>query len=337
MKLQAFMVYCCIWSFTTSGFCLGACQTDQPANHVDEQSEAKQRQTRKLILQFFPDLDTDVIEGWVDSYSSMTETELTQLLQQRRLLGMGGTGFPDLQLNLPKLETEKATTNKLLSKSKSDASPIDQAATIVRNNLSGLQVIGHRERTYHFTHAGHWNQQTISLAIHSSWNFVNGKLHPTSHPLDIAIISDQPIMFRLEPGCVLTRAGRFERLPDGRLGQKVGNEYLTLFPEVKVPESSTDYQITLNGAIKSINSPPDQPPLAQIHLVRIKDTSRLESSNGIYFKVPEPDEVIATVPEKQVAISKGMLELSNVKVSQQQQHLQTLDTMAEAFRSNSSR
>lgn len=332
MRLNLFILCLACWAPTICFTADAVCQTQAAISNGDE-SQAKQQRTRTLILKFFPDLDKDSVEGWVDSYSSMNEAELTQLLQQRQMLGVGGAGFSGMQLDLPKFQIEEASPALPADKNTVQDTPIHRAIKIVRANLSGLQVSGYRCCTFYFEHAGQLNDKLGPMALHTSWNLATGEKHLSGRNLDLVIRGNDQIMFRLEPGCVLTRSGRFVRLPDGRLGQKVGGKNLVLSPEIRIPEAASSFRIDDDGAVVSQVDSSEQVRFGQITGVRVKDTSQLKSTNGVYFTVSQEDQPTAFQPAKQLAIETGMLELSNVDVSRQQHLLEILQTMLEVSQS----
>lgn len=316
MRLNAFIMCLGFWSIAIGGSSEAVCQTQTDTSDGD-QSQAKQQRTRELILKFFPKLDKDSVEGWVDSYSSMNEPELRQLLQQRQVLGQGMTGFSGLQLDLPKFEIEKTATARPSPSGKTQDNPIDRAMTIIQRNLSGLLVAGHHSRTFCFTYSGSSDGHLGPLALQSSWDFATGKKHFSGRPLDLAIMGHNLTMFRLEPGCVLTRSGHFVRFADGRIGQKVGNMNLALSPEVRVSDPEMSVKIRHDGAVLSEGGSPKPSRLGQIIAVQIKDVTRLKSTNGVYFTVSEEDQATAFTLARHIALEAGTLELSNVDASRQ--------------------
>lgn len=138
---------------------------------------------------------------------------------------------------------------------------------------------------------------------------------------------------------MLTCSGRFLRLPDGRLGQKVGDKDLALFPEVRIPESVTDFRIAKDGSVIGTGRTPEQNRLGQIKAVKIEDASQLQSANGVYFTVPLADQPTAFTPAKQVfttakqiQIDSGKLELSNVSLASQKKLHDVLTAMQDSLR-----
>ena len=322
------MIVCCVACISlVVDSNLGQCQVQSVDGVVD--SDSKKENTRKLILKFFPDLDQDSVDGWVDAYSSMSETELTQLLQQRKVFG---ADFSGLQFNIPKLQAEDVGTVTPATQETSQTAPIARALQMVASNISGLHIAGHRCRTFCFTHTANVNDELGSVALQTSWNLAAGKIYQSGRSLDLALTSDHPTMFRLEPGCVLTCSGRFLRLPDGRLGQKVGDKDLALFPEVRIPESVTDFRIAKDGSVIGTGRTPEQNRLGQIKAVKIEDASQLQSANGVYFTVPLADQPTAFTPAKQIQIDSGKLELSNVSLASQKKLHGVLTAMQDSLR-----
>lgn len=302
------------------------CQT-KIATDQQNDSDDQQQRTRKQILKFFPDLDEDTVDGWVDSYSSLTEAELTQLLQQRQMLGADGSNLSGLKFDLPTFQLDQPVPPLTSTTLPTAPSPVQRAMGIVKANLLGLRVAGHRERSFHFTHADGVNEQLGTLKLHESWKLMAGIKHRTRRSLDIAILNNEAMMFRLEPGCVLTRSGHFVRLPDGRLGQKVAGRQLAISPEIIVPESAMSYRIHRDGSLVSTAKSPNEQLFGQISAVHIIDAQHLKSTNGVYFTVAEELRATAFQSAQKLSIASGVIELSNADAAAQQALLQVLQTM----------
>ncbi|MEP3481890.1 MAG: hypothetical protein ABJZ55_21785 [Fuerstiella sp.] len=329
MKYRNLISCLAFWSMASCSCVDAVCQTKIETSQQQD-SKTQHQRTRKLILKFFPDLDKDTVDGWVDSYSSMTEAELTQLLQQRQILGADGSNFSGMKLDLPTFHLDHTTKPQSSATPPATGSPVQRAIKIVKANLFGLRVAGHRGRTFYFTHADHVNEQLGTLALHESWQLMPGIKHRTRRNLDIAILNQEDLMFRLEPGCLLTRSGHFVRLPDGRLGQKVAGKNLAISPEVVVPESAMSYRIQSDGSIVSTAESSNEQRLGQISVVRITNRQHLKSTNGVYFTVTEGMQPIAFQSTEKLTVATGVLELSNVDASAQQNLLDLLQTMQQA-------
>lgn len=321
------VLYCLVFALA-GWFTLPSVAACQLPLAQQEEDASKRQRTRELIQQHFPKLDKNSVNGWVDSYSGMSERELIQLLQQRKLMGGGSAGFGDLKLNLPTFdlgtpaEQEAPSEQTVSERAKLIQASVQEGLAIVRRNRFGQKVAGHRCEGFCFTFSGLPDSELDTLTIHKSWDLKPGAHQKTGRPLDLCLIDDGRAMFRLEPGCVLTRCGRFIRLEDGRLGQVVGGKPLAVFPEVRVPVSvkamQADLATTESATRKKASGQKSQ---GEFQCVRILDASLLASSNGVYFTVAEEDRPGAFEGSARVRVQTGVLELSNFE-SQEQQHLQ---------------
>lgn len=306
MKLRlAIFGFAFLFVFSTVASTEAIAQSESAESRANDDTPGKQR-TRQLIKQYFPELDRNSVDGWVDSYSAMSEQELVRLLQQRKLLGGSDNGLSKFKLDLPMFDLERNSTTK-----PKPGAPFTEAQVVISRNLRGLNVIGHRGQKFCFEYSGAADGNLSSLAIQTVWNLSPGKSQFTGRPLDLSIRAPQRTMFRLEPGCVLTRSGRFSRFDDGRVGQVIDGKQLTLFPEVRVSKSS------------------DAAELGRLDFggVLIKNESLLKSSNGVFFMVADENRTEAFAEVKKLTVTSGTLELSNVDLAVQRDLQETLDVM----------
>ena len=112
----------------------------------------------------------------------------------------------------------------------------------------------------------------------------------------------------------------------------MGDKDLALFPEVRIPESVTDFRIAKDGSVIGTGRTPEQNRLGQIKAVKIEDASQLQSANGVYFTVPLADQPTAFTPAKQIQIDSGKLELSNVSLASQKKLHDVLTAMQDSLR-----
>lgn len=291
----------------------------------------KKQKTRQLIQKYFPNLDQDSLNGWVDAYSSMPQAELIGLLQQRKLLeGNSGTP-PAMKLNLPKFDLSSSAAQSESALENASQSPLQAAANIIRTNLRSSLTIGYRSQTVAFQSSGSENQSGSSVTLCRRWNLRAGIRRETHRKLDLAITNNDASMFRLEPGCVLTRAGHFQRLPDGTLGQMVNGKPLSLFPTVMVPEPTIPFDIAPDGRIETQGHDDSNQQVMMISAFRVRDAGALKSDDGVYFRVPEAGRNAVIHRDLSTRVLSGNLELSNVNFSDEEQVLNQLDRMLHQF------
>lgn len=132
-----------------------------------------------------------------------------------------------------------------------------------------------------------------------------GPMTATANPLDLALGAAQGFFSVMTPqGPKLTRAGHFERAPDGAVVDTAGNKLLdTAGRPIQLSTADTLISVSGDGVVSSQNG-----QIAKIGVVAPADPNAL---------TPEGDRLFATTsPTSQVAapqISQGLLEQSNVR------------------------
>ena len=141
-------------------------------------------------------------------------------------------------------------------------------------------------------------------------------------------------MFRLEPGCVLTRCGTFKRLDDGRLGMQVGDKSLALFGDIKIPENALGLyvretcELTYRVGAES-DSNPLRKPVGKIQVAVVDDLSQLRSSNGVFFTLPSDLQEACVTMTTNIGLKSGKIELSNVDPDEALKVLARLEKLSE--------
>lgn len=273
-------------------------------------------QTRRLIRQVFPDLPEAMLDGWVESYRDLPPEELKQLLQQRRalqdLLPSGALMSPAFSPELPS-EPEHTVLRSLRS----------TAARNLRNALTD----GYRRRLLR-TQPVDVNSAAVQLQVVESgvWDLRPAPRYPTDRLFDLALPQEHRLMFRLEPGPVFTRYGRFERLPDGSLGLKTSSgRTLRLAGGVRIPRDTVE--LTVHSGELSIERESGQAsPKQPFSVAEIIQPRLLQSENGVYFTLP--DESSAAVRMVPATVISRWLEKSNVDVEQESKLLQQLEQIS---------
>ncbi len=298
--------------------------TDSQIAEVTQQQRQAAEQT---IRKYFPELDDDVLAGWVDAYADLPAQELKQLLLQKSLLPSAGTAstfLSDYTAELPSLST--ASQQKYFVAAK----------TILRNNILHAETLGYRRRKLvtmvtELSAAG----DAAAIAITTpDFDFTPAKRSVSPNPLHVALADKVGFgrMFRLEPGGILTRCGRFERLTDGRLGLKIGEQSLALYGDIKIPADVPKIDIDTAGLVTSVTSPAKgkqrtRVEYGQIQVAAIHQMSVLHSHNGVFFQVrPEDMERFVTMTS-QVSLISRSLETSNVDVDQEINRLKRIERL----------
>lgn len=292
-------------------------------------SKEQRTATRNLIQKRFPDLDKDELAGWVDAYVDMPLNELDVLLEQKRLLpriSPAGSGL-------------FAEIDDLLAPSTSNqTSFFAKAQSIARNNLIHLTTPGHRrEKIQTQLDNIHADGDAASTRIVSSvFDFTPGSTVPSDNPMHVAVAlkDDRRAMFRLEPGCVLTRCGAFQRLADGKLGLRIGDDAFSASGNIIIPENALELRISKTGEVThQVASGKDgeafRKQIGRIQMAVVDDLSRLRSSNGVFFTLPEELRKEHLKMTTKVALRPKSLELSNVDLVKETTALHRFEMLAE--------
>lgn len=286
-----------------------------------EQREAAE----EVIREYFPDLDKDVLAGWVDVYADLSSQELAQLMQQKSMLPLTEGASTFLSGYTAELQLPGGV--------KSQQDFFSVAKTILRNNILHAETPGYRRRmvkTMVAVPSAGADPTVIELAK-PVFDFTPAGRFVTQNPLHVSLADKRGFgtMFRLEPGCVLTRCGRFERLEDGRLGLKVGQQSLVLYGDIKIPAHVSNAYIDTSGLVSSVTSPSSgektsRVKYGQIQVAAIYNVSLLQSTNGVFFKVPVEEIDRAVKMISKVSLVSRSLEQSNVDVAKEMDRLERI-------------
>ena len=224
----------------------------------------------------FPDLPTHVKSGWVDTYCGMPLDELNILLDQKKLMPsilQVSNSFlqPGADINIEPAERIPQT-------------PIHHLRSTVINNLQNAATVGYRRRLTNTSLAVPMPETSSDRITNSTaaFDFTQGAISVSNNSLHVAIQHDPFAMFRLEPGCVLTRNGQFERLDDGRLGVQGDSVSLGLFGVDVIPAEAVNVAIAEDGTVTFMHEDVVK-SAGKISLVRVTAPESLFSQNGVYF------------------------------------------------------
>ncbi len=132
-----------------------------------------------------------------------------------------------------------------------------------------------------------------------------GPMTATANPLDLALGAAQGFFTLMTPqGPRLTRAGHFERAPDGSVVDSAGNKLLdTAGRPIQLSTADVAISVSSDGVISSQNG-----QIGKIGVVAPSDPNTLSAEGNRLFAATSPTSQVAT-PQ----ISQGMLEQSNVQ------------------------
>ncbi len=277
------------------------------------------------IRRYFPDIDDDTLKGWVDAYQDTSISELDALLQQKQQLAdlmPSSEFFLSQPYQLPELKsTPTEAVNEVFAVGPAPAISELPAVSSVQQNLLHTMTPGYRRTVVRSMLA---SMQATGVEFTScERTFETGAVTASDNPLHLAISDQRNIMFKVEPGELLTRNGAFERLGNGLLGLRLadGTE-LHLHDRIRVPDGVRDVQFS-DGEIRFITHEA-APTTAKFTLVRVFDLSRLTSADGVLFSTQSIDDDGFEVIEA-AGVRSGALEKSNVSLADESRLLEHLN------------
>ncbi|HLV32945.1 MAG TPA: flagellar basal-body rod protein FlgG [Chitinispirillaceae bacterium] len=146
--------------------------------------------------------------------------------------------------------------------------------------------------------------------------FEQGSLNRTENPMDWAVQGDGFFQITLpDGGTAYTRDGSFKLSGDGTI---VNSSGLILYPQISIPEGSSDLQVSSDGIV-SVKLPDEEVSIeiGQIELVRFINPSGLSSIGGnLYVMSDASGEPVVTFPGEEGAglIIQNYTESSNVQI-----------------------
>ena len=279
-----------------------------------ELTQASEADVLASIEFHFPDLPTHVKSGWVDTYCGMPLDELNILLEQKKLMPsilQVSNSFlqPGADINIQPVERIPQT-------------PIHQLRSTVINNLRNAATVGYR-RGLTNTSLAVPTPETSSDRITTStaaFDFTPGAISVSNNSLHVAIQHDPFAMFRLEPGCVLTRNGQFERLDDGRLGVQGESVSLALSGVEVIPTEAVNVAIAEDGTVTYRHNDVVK-SAGKISLVRVTAPESLLSQNGVYFTLTSEVGSQPLEAADNASLASNSFEESNVIIEREWQLL----------------
>ena len=131
-----------------------------------------------------------------------------------------------------------------------------------------------------------------------------GALTHTANPLDVAITGDRILTVATPRGPRLTRAGKFELMPDGTIADASGNALLNVNGRpMQVSPADTQISIAGDGTLSSENG-----QIGKIGVVHPDDPMRLQAEGAQLFRLDGATAIVAS-PK----LVQGALEQSNVQ------------------------
>jgi flagellar basal-body rod protein FlgG len=146
--------------------------------------------------------------------------------------------------------------------------------------------------------------------------FEQGSLNATENPLDMAIEGDGFFQVTLPDGSTAyTRDGAFKLSADGTIVTSSG---YYLYPQITVPENSSDITVSKDGKVSVILAGEETTTeIGQIELARFINPSGLRSLGGnLYTMSDASGEPVISIPSEEGTgtIAAKYLEASNVRI-----------------------
>jgi flagellar basal body rod protein FlgG len=302
---------------------------DDPA--ADGDSEAARRSSvRAAILRHFPDLNANVLAGWVDAYVDVPAAELEVLLEQRQQLPQ----IAPLHRLMTPFDAQPSSLPEISASKTQSVSSAEEMRSLLKQNLLHLQTPGHRRRVVRTE----LDELTAEATAHSmrlsapEFDFADGAVVPSANALHVAIVQPQAAMFLLHSATnpemrLLTRNGRFQRLNEGRIGLKSGSTSLVLSEEVRIPEAAERVRIAANGQVTWQNAAGEAVSGGRISLAVVHDPGCLQSQNGVYFRLPADAAAGLVTMTSDVMLRPQSVELSNTVPETEIRMLEYLQTL----------
>jgi flagellar basal-body rod protein FlgF len=132
-----------------------------------------------------------------------------------------------------------------------------------------------------------------------------GAFQTTNNPLDVAIAGPGFFTVSTPQGPRLTRAGRFELMPDGTLTDLEANPVLDpVGRQIQISAADTGITIAADGTIKSVVG-----PIGKLGVVVPADVQQLKAEGGHLANA----NATSTTPVAAPKVVQGVLESSNVQ------------------------
>jgi len=300
---------------------------ESPASLPRPRQTDHRKAIEAAINRYYPDLDADTRTGWLEAYSEMNVRDVETLLAEKKQM-------PEIAPLGSYLKSDFLSPAARVREVPFNAPLIQRMSEITRRNLLNVDTVGYRRQRSHTQLTG-LSSGTAAERIEFSpvsYDFSQGRFATSGNPLHFRIPAHGAAMFRLEPGCVLTRCGRFELMNDGRIGVKSGDQSLALYGDLRVPENAVNVKLNDKGKLTCVlpaegDEQPTVHEIGRIQIAIVSDTSQLKSQNGVYFSVANGAIEQHVTMSDSVPILQHVLELSNVDVETEYERLDRIERL----------
>lgn len=269
-------------------------------------SDSERAAIQKLILQHFPNTDSDLAAIWVETYAGMDLDEINFVLEQKKQT----SSEPGAGLSISPGSSQSFMMGPLMK----PESSLEEDIASVTTNLRSAYSIGYRRMVV--------LPETIDLLESSTdverrnilstrfRSFESGALLQSPIATHIALSNETSVMFHLE-GNRVTRRGDFQILTDRRLGIITSNGEFAAEGSTPLPEDAKNVHILQNGTIRLTNAAGEALEAGRIAVCSIANLANLQSSDGVLFLASDASPL--TVLEHPDSVLRlNSLEQSNV-------------------------
>ncbi len=285
-------------------------------------SDAERAAIRKLILQHFPNTDSDLAEIWVETYAGMDLDEVNFVLEQKKQTS------PELEAGLTNLPGSLPSSIMQPSSSKPE-SLIDGDLALVTTNLRSAFSIGYRrmvvlpEAVDPLASSADPERRDVPSTRFRS--FDSGPLLNSPSATHVALSRENSVMFCLE-GNRVTRRGDFQILSDRRLGLITSSGEFAAQGSTALPDDAKALQILQNGTVRFTNAAGEVLDAGRISVCRITNLADLQTSDGVLFLVSDGRQ-LEVMENPDSVLRLNCLEQSNVNQADEnllREHLKSL-------------
>lgn len=287
-------------------------------------SDAERAAIRQLILQHFPNTNSDLANIWVETYTGMDLDEINFVLEQKKQtsseLGAGLAISP---------ESSPTLISTITSPTMKPETAIDSDIAVVTTNLSSAFSIGYRRMVVlpeaidsSVSPTGVKRRDIPSTRFRS---FESGPLLQSPISTHVALSNESSVLFCLD-GNLVTRRGDFQILTDRRLGIVTSKGEFAALESTPLPVDAKDIHILQNGTVRFTNAAGDALDAGRITVCRITNLANLQSSDGVLFLASDTSQ-LKVLEDPDSVLRLNCLEQSNVNRADEnllREHLKSL-------------
>lgn len=267
---------------------------------------------QKLIRRVFPDADAATVDAWAETFQGMSATEISDILEQKKLL----SGSLD-SIFTPELQPPKSPVGRGLANSNRD-----EERTATRQNLRHAWTVGYRRRLVLPGPGEDGSAGSVAAGL-DFIDFSSGRRVKSPQPLHVAFADHALQMFLLQDGS-LTRRGDFSIQPDGKLGLNTAGGVRELRNSLVVTDRTRVLRVLENGEVQQAGEQDGWMTIGHLPVAEVLRPELLTTSDGVHFEAIAP-HAWRELSAGEIRLVPGTLELSNVDPAEELQRLDALD------------